>query len=81
VAHSTLPSLSHPQFPQIFSSAIDHLVARIAVKPQLGTCCYETPESRRGACDATPCRSLATVHHLATEQEFCARHFAEVNRG
>jgi hypothetical protein len=26
------------------------------------------------------CRQLATVHSLADEREYCARHFREVNR-
>jgi hypothetical protein len=28
VSHSTLPVLSHSQFPQVFTHAIDHLVTR-----------------------------------------------------
>jgi hypothetical protein len=81
VAHSTLSVLAHSQFPQVFESAIDQMVTRISAKPQLGICCYETPESRWGACDGEPCRSLAVVHDLGTDLEFCVRHFFEVNRG
>lgn len=73
MAHSTLPSLAHSEFPQVFTEAIDFMVARISAHPQLGDCDYETPEF--------VCRNRATVHNLATEQEFCAQHFAKVSRG
>ena len=73
MAHSTLPSLTHSQFPQVLSSAIDQMVAAIAAKPTLGQCCFEDEH-----CD---CRDRATVHDLATDFEYCVRHFLAVNRG
>ena len=73
MAHSTLPSLTHSEFPQVFTQAIDDLVDRLAARPQLGQCWYEDEY-----CD---CRAQAVVHNLATEQEFCLRHFLAVNRG
>lgn len=70
MAHSTLPSLTHSEFPQVFTQAIDQMVARMSARPQLGQCDY---------CDEyCDCRQAATVHHLASEQEFCAQHFAKV---
>ena len=45
---------------------MDLAVARISAKPQLSTCDFEDEY-----CD---CRQLATVHDLATDREFCARH-------
>lgn len=77
MAQSTLPSLTRSNFPQVFSNAIDQMVARIAAHPQLGQCWFEDEH-----CD---CRQPAVVHDLATEREFCARHFSmitkEVSRG
>ena len=76
MASETLSALSHPNFPQTFESAIDfeiRRVSRIADQAQLGQCAFEDE-----FCD---CRQPATVHHLASEQEFCVRHFAGVSRG
>jgi hypothetical protein len=42
MSHSTLPVLSHSQFPQVFTHAIDHLVTR-----QLGP---ELPETVLDRC-------------------------------
>ena len=72
MASRTLPSLTHSQFPQVFSSAIDSMVARIAAMPQLHACDYED-----AFCD---CRERAVVHDLATDFEYCVRHFVAVNR-
>jgi hypothetical protein len=49
------------------------MVAAIAAKPTLGQCCFEDEH-----CD---CRDRATVHDLATDFEYCVRHFLAVNRG
>lgn len=75
MAQTTLAVLSHPHFPQVFTRAIEHEVTR-----GLATCCYETPESRGGACDAVPCKQSATVHHLESEQQYCLDHFRKVNQ-
>lgn len=88
MAQHTLAALATQEFPQIFAAAMDRQVAlfdrvlTIAMaKQNLTTCHYETPESRPGACDGgVPCRSLATVHELASEMEFCAAHFAAGER-
>ena len=82
VQHLTV--LHSPEFPQVFSGALDQLqsrVERVVRESQLSPCCYESPESRPGAADSLPCSQTATVHHLASEQEFCAKHFREVSRG
>jgi hypothetical protein len=73
MAHSTLPSLTHSEFPQVFTQAIDQLVSSISI------CCYESPESSYGACDGgIPCRERATVVDVSTELEYCARHARKV---
>jgi len=67
---------SSPAFPQVFEDAIDfeiRRVDRILAQSQLGQCNFSDEH-----CD---CRAQATVHHLASEQEFCARHFQAVTRG
>jgi len=87
MAAHDLTVLSHPNFPQVLDAAIDHALGRMVERvlarhmPELGCCQYESPESYGGACDSEPCRALATVHHLASEQEFCLAHFLEVSRG
>jgi hypothetical protein len=78
MAHSTLPSLTHPSFPQVFEAATAQLVDRLTV-PQISICCYESPESRWGACDGgIPCNQPAVVVDVATELEYCARHARKV---
>ncbi|HZW05371.1 MAG TPA: hypothetical protein VFF58_00555 [Candidatus Nitrosotalea sp.] len=79
MAHSTLAVLSSPDFPQAFAAALDRelaqierLVLRAEARVHLTRCFWEDQH-----CD---CRELATVHHLASEQEFCLRHFQEVSR-
>jgi hypothetical protein len=47
--------------------------AAISTVPDLVQCFFSDEH-----CD---CRDLGTVHHLASEQEFCPRHFEAVNRG
>jgi len=73
MAARTLPSLTHSQFPQVFSEAIDQMVARIAAMPQLGSCDFDT--------EFDDCHAPAVVHDLGRDQEFCMRHFLAVNRG
>jgi hypothetical protein len=68
-----LNALSSPSFPQTFESVIEfHIrrVSRIAELAQLGQCDFEDEH-----CD---CREKATIHHLASEREFCERHFRRV---
>jgi hypothetical protein len=77
---TVLPPLEFPQI-QLLRSTLDPLtrmVDRVLLESQLSLCCYESPESRPGACDSVPCNQAATVHHLALEQEFCAKHFRTV---
>ena len=76
MAAQHLTALSSPEFPQAFEDLIDYevrRVSRIVDQAQLSTCDFADEY-----CD---CRDKATVHHLKSEQEFCARHFAAVNRG
>jgi hypothetical protein len=63
---STLPVLSHPSFPQVFEAAI----RRFSDVQQFGLCDYAT--------EFGSCPHVATVHHLESEQEFCAGHFRKV---
>ena len=76
MAAPTLSVLSRPQFPQVFTRAINSLVTR-----QLGLCSFESGESHIGACDSVPCTQEATVVHLESDRELCFRHFVEVSRG
>ena len=79
MAHSTL---ARPEVE--LSQVLNSFVQRILDKPQLGLCCFETVISSgetREADQSFFCYSAATVHDLASDQEYCARHFAEVSRG
>ena len=75
MAAQHLTVFTHPAFPQVFEDAISYEVRRVSriVDHALGVCDFADEH-----CD---CRAKATVHHLASEQEFCLRHFQEVNRG
>lgn len=75
MAQNTLPVLSRSHFPQVFEDAVSFEVRRVSriVTARLGQCWFSDEH-----CD---CRELATVHHLASEQEFCERHFQAVTRG
>lgn len=84
MAHPTLPVLSLPGFPQVFSRVIDQQIKSVdrtllGRRQLLTTCDYNTPESSWGACDGYPCGSMATVHHLESGQEFCPKHFRAVS--
>jgi hypothetical protein len=85
MSQSTLPVpplLSSTGFPQDFISAFEQMIRRIAAKPRLGTCSWQSPESSSGACNGGhPCSKAAVVHDLASDQEFCARHFREISLG
>ena len=83
MAHSTLSVLAHPRFPQQFEAAFQQFVTRIR-REVLGSCCHEIRVSHgsTGEFDESfPCRNLATVHHLDSDQEYCAKHFLEGSRG
>jgi hypothetical protein len=75
MADQHLTALSSPEFPQVFDGSLDRLferVDRIYAASLLSTCDFEDQYG--------DCREVATVHHLASEHEFCERHFAVVNR-
>lgn len=76
---SNLTALSPATFPQHSSqhsgqeiSSLMALVNRAFAQAELSTCDFEDEH-----CD---CFERATVHDLASEKEFCERHFALVNR-
>lgn len=73
MAHHTLAVLSSPDFPQVLAAAIDRAFERVLAHPQFGNCDYTD--------EYVDCMADATVHHLASGHEFCARHFTEVSRG
>jgi hypothetical protein len=64
--------LAAPNFPQVLDRAIesslgtmvDNAFARVHL-----THCYWSDKH----CD---CRELGTIHHVASERDFCERHFA-----
>jgi hypothetical protein len=65
-----------PDFQQIFDaslSSLERVVIHVLAQHPVLKQCYFSDEH----CD---CRDLATVHHLASELEFCDRHFAIVNK-
>ena len=68
-----LTILSSPEFSQAFNSFIATLIRRvetISAQAQLSQCDFSDAD-----CD---CHELATVHELASEREFCERHFGKV---
>ena len=76
MAVTHLTALSSPEFPQVFDRCLDQLfqrVERILAASYLSICDFEDQYG--------DCREVATVHHLASEHEFCLRHFQAVNRG
>ena len=75
MAAQHLTVFSSPNFPQVFDGCLADLferVDRILAASQLSTCDFEDEHS--------VCREVATVHHLASEHEFCERHFRVVNK-
>lgn len=81
MAHPTLPVLNRPEFPQVFSHAIDRqiqqiesIVLLITIAPyRLPTCDW---------CDEEfSCHSRATIGDIETGLEYCRAHFREVTRG
>lgn len=84
MAAQHLTVLHSPDFPQVLDAALRRLFDRMLPEfpPQLSPCSYESPESAWGACDGgIPCSQIATVHHLASDMQFCMGHFGEVGRG
>ncbi len=83
MSHPNLPvllTLASPRFPQVFPSTLVGILDRYLVRvdailsqAQLGSCDYSD--------EHVDCKALATVHDLASEREFCARHFQAVSRG
>jgi hypothetical protein len=50
-------------------------------QPAISLCCYVPPETSWGACDGVECSAAAVIHDLASEQDYCAKHWREVGRG
>lgn len=74
MAHATLARPTPSISTALFSG-------RIPSQPQVSLCCHVSPESSWGAGDALECNQPAVVHHVATEMDYCARHWKEVGRG
>ena len=77
MAAQHLTALSSPEFPQALSVSLDRLIDRVEIivarNYLLSPCDFEDQYG--------DCREVATVHHLASEHEFCLRHFQVVQRG
>lgn len=76
MAAHDLTFLHAPNFHSVLDKSIQQdlqLVERVLARVHLTTCFYESEH-----CD---CRETATVHYLPNGQEFCLRHFMEVDRG
>jgi len=55
-------------------------IARLEVpflpaQPQLSLCCWDDPETDFS------CQQPAVIHDVATELDYCARHYRAVRRG
>ncbi len=75
MAAQHLTALSSPEFPQVFDGCFARLSARVdrvVAQSHLSTCDFND--------EYCVCREVATVHHLASEHEFCARHFRQVTK-
>ena len=85
MAAQNLPSFPLAGFAQLIPALIERQITQvnlILAQSDLGLCDWESPESSYGACDGGySCHEKATVHHLASEHEYCLSHFREVNRG
>ena len=80
MAAQHLTALSSPEFPQVLHDsveriidAVDRVLAAHSLNYLLSPCDFEDQFG--------DCREVATVHHLKSEHEFCARHFKAVTRG
>ena len=77
MSHCTLPVPTRPSFPHLIDLLLTSEIRR--VNDVLGLCCWEEPESVRGACNGGfPCQETATVSDLRDEQVYCLSHFREV---
>lgn len=61
--------------PTQFALLTENVIAYARASELRFHCDFEEPEDYPGACNAYPCCQLATVHHLATEQDVCLAHF------
>lgn len=68
-----VPLSEFPQLIDLEIEALNSLVTRAFARVHLSTCDFA------GAWGE--CNQPATVHHIASEQEFCLRHFQVVSRG
>lgn len=77
MAPKRLHVFASPDFPQVFDFQLDRIFALVdhSLAPQLGICCWESAETREGACNGIPCYQRAVVHHLESDLEFCLKHF------
>jgi len=76
MAQSTLPVLSHPDFPQVAHSLLTQEVRR--VETVLGSCCHEETVGSGENIKGWSCREIATVSDLETGCGYCLRHFDAV---
>jgi hypothetical protein len=67
MASETLPVFSHPNFPQVFTRAIDSELRR--VDRVLGSCCF----SNRWA----SCQQKAAICDMETGYGYCLMHFGQ----
>ena len=72
MAASNLSVSPRSAFPQVFTRSIDRFTRSILDRPKLGVCCYSGP--------GFDCNQPAIVHDLASEMEYCAKHFQRIAR-
>lgn len=75
MAAPNLPVLHSPHFHSAVErqlSSLTRSVERAFAEAQLTECFWDD--------EHCSCRAKATVHHLESELEFCARHFAQWER-
>lgn len=76
MAQSSLPVFTRPEFSQVLEALADFEIRH--VNKTLGLCCWESPESVRGACDGGfPCRKSATVTDIESGCGYCLKHFEQ----
>jgi hypothetical protein len=87
-ANLAVPSLVYsPGFPQavdVVVSGLDRIVLNLAAKRELGSCEFVDRAHFGGTGEDDvefPCFANAAVHDLSSDQQFCLKHFCEVNRG
>jgi hypothetical protein len=67
---SSLPVFAHPDFPQVFSAALQQFTQGAQPGSLFPQCDYSNEH-----CD---CREAATVIHLPTDLGFCMTHYRKV---